>query len=212
MKTVLRGVLYLLLFAVSVRPALAADAVTGGIEVGANMGKASVTGSDAAGVTIGAKAGLAIGGFVEVPANKIFSVQPEVLYSQTPTTVSDSGEPADTEHIDSIEIPILARINLPSQSKAHAYLLAGPGFGFITRFKETQANGKENDFKDNVEKANVSIIAGVGVQVGHFGIEGRYDGGLRNINKNLNGNDAGAKDRLSIKSRSFTVLARWAFK
>src|SRR5262245_60302403 len=194
------------------RPALAADAVTGGVEIGVNVDNPNVKGSDAGGVTISTKAGLAIGGFVEVPVNNVFSVQPELLYMMHRFDVSDNGRAPDSEHLDTIEIPVLARINFPSQSKTHAYLVAGPGFSFVTRFKETRANGNENDLKDGVETADVSLIAGLGVAVGHFGIEGRYDGGLRNVNKSLNGNDAGAKDRLSVKERAFTVLARWSFR
>jgi hypothetical protein len=208
-KCVLAGVIIL-----AARPALAADAVTGGIEIGVNIDNPNITGSDSSGVIINTKAGLAIGGFVEVPVNAVFSVQPELLYMMHRFDVGDTGNgrSPDSEHVDSIEIPVLARINFPSQSKAHAYLVAGPGFSFLTRFKETSPSGTENDLKDHVERADVSLIAGLGVAIGHFGIEGRYDGGLRNINKSLNGTDAAAKDRLSVKQRTFTILASWRFR
>ena len=99
------------------------------------------------------------GAAVEVPVNSIFAVQPEVLYAQQPFTITDSSA-TQSEHVDSIEIPILARINFPSQSKAHAYLVAGAGFAFITRAKETRANGNENDLKEIDEAASKLKLEG----------------------------------------------------
>src|SRR5262249_38726567 len=156
-----------------------------GIAVGVNVGKYHIDGPDAQGAESTAKAGLAIGGFVEVPVTPFFSVQPELLYMMKPFDVVDSGR-TQNEDVDVIGIRLLARINFPSQSKARAYLLAGPGFSFLTRLKETEPNGSEQDIKDQAQTADVSIIAGLGVMIGHFGLEGRYDGGLRNINKTFN--------------------------
>jgi hypothetical protein len=214
MKTLLKAAIYSAIVVASARPALAADAVTGGVTVGTNIGSFGLSGSDSAGVTTSSKAGLAIGGFVEAPINKYFSIQPEVYYSMKPFDVNDSGK-TQNEHIDLIEVPVLARINFPSSSSAHVYLLAGPGFSFLVRAKETEPNGSEQDLKPGLENADVSIMGGLGVEIGRFGIEGRYDGGLRNLNKGLNQNgpnDVNFKDRLSVKSRAFTIMVRYAFR
>ena len=185
---------------------------TGGVEVGANINSAHITGSDAPNST-GSKTGLLVGGFASLSVNQMISIQPEVAYAQKHFTFT-GGATSGTAEADFIEIPVLVRIGVP-KSTAGAYVVVGPGFSITSRAKQTDFKLRgvaqpDQDIKDHVESSDVSVIGGVGAALGKLDVEGRYDGGLRNLNKDLNSPDP--KSALDIKMRTFTILARFRFK
>jgi hypothetical protein len=65
----------------------------------------------------------------------------------------------------------------------------------------------KSDVKDDVKRVDVSIIAGAGVSMGKFGVEARYDAGLKDLNK-----DNALGDALIFKSRSIRVDLMWMFR
>jgi hypothetical protein len=193
--------------ALSVTAVSAADGPTAGIVVGANISSGHLTGSDATGISTGKRAGLFIGGFALMPLTDVVAVQPEVAYSQKHFTVQDTvGSFTATEKWDWIEVPILARISFWHAGDRSAYVAGGPGFGFLARAKE-EAAGTTGDVKDDVKRVDVSIIAGAGVSMGKFGVEARYDAGLKDLNKDNN-----LGDNLTIKSRTIRVDVTWMFR
>src|SRR5207248_9648821 len=62
---------------------------------------------------------------------------------------------------------------------------------------QEEAAGTTSDVKDDVKRVDVSIIAGAGVSMGKFGVEARYDGGVKDLDK-----DHALGDALTIKSRT----------
>src|SRR5690348_9876380 len=79
-----------------------------GAKAGANLGK--INGQ---GFSDGFKLGYQLGGFAEIDFTKGFGIQPEVLFSQTNTTVTDevlTGLHGDIK-LDYLSIPILLRLN-----------------------------------------------------------------------------------------------------
>jgi Outer membrane protein beta-barrel domain len=197
----------LCVFALSVTSALAADGATGGVVVGANLSSARLAGSDATGISVGNQAGLFVGGVALWPITHIVAIQPEVAYSQRRFSVKDTvGSFSATEKWDWIEVPILARVSFWHTGRRSIYVVGGPGFEFLLRAKE-EAAGKTGDVKDDVNSVDVSIVAGAGISMGKFGIEARYDAGLKDLNKNNNlGND------LTVKSRTIRVDITWMFR
>jgi hypothetical protein len=197
----------LCVLAVSVTSALAADGATGGVVVGANISSAQLAGTDATGISAGNQAGLFVGGFAVWPITRVVAIQPEVAYSQRRFSVKDTvGSFSATEKWDWIEVPILARVSLWHTGGRSVYVVGGPGFEFLVRAKE-EAAGKTGDVKDDVNSVDVSIVAGAGISLGKFGIEARYDGGLKDLNKNNNlGND------LTVKSRTIRVDLTWMLR
>jgi hypothetical protein len=194
-------------FALSVTSVAAADGPTGGVVVGANVSSARLAGTDATGISTGNQAGLFVGVLAVWPIAPAVAIQPEVAYSQRHFTVRDTvGSFSATEKWDWIEVPILARVSLWHTSRHAVYVVGGPGFEFLVRAKE-EAAGTTSDVKDDVKHADVSFIAGAGVSIGRFGVEARYDGGLKDLNK-----DNKLGDDLTVKSRTFRVDLAWMFR
>jgi hypothetical protein len=185
----------------------AADGPTGGLVVGANISSAQLTGADAAGITSGKRAGLFLGAFALLPITDVVAIQPEAAYSQKHFTVQDAVSSfTATEKWDWIEVPILARIRFWRGGDTSAHVVAGPGFSVLARAQE-EAAGTTSDIKDDVRRVDVSIIAGAGVSMGNFGVEVRYDGGLRDLNK-----DNALGDALTVKSRTIRIDVTWMFR
>lgn len=141
------------------------------------------------------RSGFVVGLFGVLPVNSMFAVQPEFLYSQQGAKVEDGSDEA-TLKLDYVQVPVLARVRLGSNSPAH--LLVGPSFGFRTR-AETEFNGETMDFKDQVKGSEVGFVTGVAVNAGMFVVDGRYTWGLTNISK--------GDDPDTVKSRVFSISA-----
>src|SRR5205823_120320 len=81
-----------------------------GAKAGANLGKINGTS-----LSDKFKLGYQLGGFAEIDFTKGFGIQPELLWSQTNTKVTDeplSGlNPGQTFHLNYLSIPILLRFN-----------------------------------------------------------------------------------------------------
>jgi hypothetical protein len=200
-------VLGLCVSALSVTSAVAADGPTGGVVVGANVSSARLAGTDATGISTGNQTGLFVGVLAVWPIAPAVAIQPEVAYAQRHFTVKDTvGSFSATEKWDWIEIPILARVSLWHTSRHAVYVVGGPGFEFLVRAKE-EAAGTTTDVKDDVKRADVSIVAGAGISMGRFGVEARYDAGLKDLNKDNN-----LGDDLTVKSRTVRVDLTWMFR
>src|ERR1700675_975999 len=102
------GVLFLAASCLLTRGAFAADPVTGGVEIGIDINKVHLSGSDAKGVTTRFKRGLIVGGYVSLPISGIFEFQPELVYAQKHSGVDDHSGFKATLSDDVIEFPLLA--------------------------------------------------------------------------------------------------------
>lgn len=187
--------------ALSAAPVVAADGPTAGLVVGANLGAVGLDGSGAAGLDPGFKAGVFVGGSGLVPLTPKIAVQPEIAYSQKRFTLKDPARSFDaTDRWDWIEVPILLRLSFTDHSNG-LYVIGGPSFSYLVRAREREG-GRSFDIKDNVEKLDVSLIGGIGYTAGHFGVEARFDAGVRDLNKGL-GSD------IAVKSRAVQMNVTW---
>lgn len=93
------------------------------------------------------------------------------------------------------EIPVMARINLGSSRKAAGYILVGPSFDINLK---SELDGL--DVKDQYKSLDLGILAGAGVEITRFLIEGRYNWGLSNT---VNGDLTNTSE---IKTRTFVIL------
>jgi hypothetical protein len=213
------GVICLLGFGLSLRPALAADPATGGLEVGVNLNKPSldITGTSA---STNLKAGVLVGGFGIFPLGNKAAIQLEGAYSQkgfgvtVPNADGKGGTFKATETVDFVEIPILLRLNLHHPAKGLGYYaIVGPAAGFRARTHESDAslNGAatpaDPNLKSELKRIDVSIIGGAGITKGKWDLEARYDAGLRDLNQD---NKLGAGT--DVKSRTTSIIFRWRFK
>jgi hypothetical protein len=144
-----------------------------GAKAGANLGK--INGQD---FEDGFKLGYQLGGFAEIDFTKGFGIQPEVLFSQTNTTVTDeplSGlKPGATYHLNYLSVPILLRLNASKLLTFHL----GPQFSILTDNHKTTAG----NIVDAFESGDFALVGGAQVNLGALRIYGRYVAGINNVN------------------------------
>jgi Outer membrane protein beta-barrel domain len=115
-----------------------------------------------------AKAGAALGAFVQIPLGKIIGIQPEILYSQKGfkgTGKILGNAYSYTRTTDYLDIPILLSIK-PVEMLT---VVAGPQYSFLVREKNVFENTlftsiQEQEFKnDNIRKNTLCFLGGVDV-------------------------------------------------
>ena len=106
-----------------------------------------------------------------------------------------SDTPTGTSTLYYFQVPALLRVNIGSSgtglNNAIVYGIAGPALDLL--FKDEFAITT-----DEVERVDVSIVAGVGFEISRFIIEGRGTWGFRNIAKETNARN--------VRSTTFAIL------
>lgn len=173
-----------------------------GVKAGVNFANLSFD-ADEADVSFDQRTGFVGGLFVVWPAGGPIALQTEVLYSQKGAKIEE-GSASGTIKLDFIEIPILLRASsAPSSGGASFHVFGGPSLGFRVRARgESTFEGQteEEDLDDEVESFDFGLVAGAGLEVGRFVLDGRYTWGLSNLNKE-------DQEDVKIRSRVFSVMA-----
>jgi hypothetical protein len=158
--------------------AVSAQSFQLGAKVGANLGKI-----DGQSFKDGYNFGYVLGAYADLGISKTISIQPELLFSQTNTTV-DSGyglvKPKDV-HLNYLNIPILLNINA---SKLLTFQL-GPQFSILMNKDQTLVENGENAFKGG----DFAAVLGAQLNLGLLKVYGRYNIGLSNISDITNSAD-----------------------
>jgi hypothetical protein len=172
-----------------------------GVKVGVNSANLLFD-ADGADVSFDRRTGLVGGLFVIVPANRTVALQVEGLYSQLGAAF-DEEEASGKIELDYFTVPVLLRVSGPRSQRASVHAFGGPSFGIRLRARSSGAvegESADRDISDEVERMDVGLTAGAGVDIGRITIDGRHTWGLRNINR-----DSGADD-VKIKNRAFAVM------
>ena len=146
--------------------------------------------------------------FATVPLNDVVAFQPEALFNVQRTEVS---EPLRTvkRKCDDFQVPLLGRFRFAKGSPVA--VLAGPWFGLVTRV-QPNVPGLPDEFVEDSDVAlkrfDFGFVAGVGVDVGHLVLDGRYTWGLPNTGKN---GATEASDNGSAKHRVLSLSAGLRF-
>lgn len=153
-----------------------------GIKAGLNLSNQSSKADNQKDVT-NLKAGMVAGLFVQLPAGKHLSIQPELLFSQMGGTEKDADlEATLTSMFDYISIPVTARFKT---GIADFYL--GPQVAFLISAKAKYEGGgmtEKADIKDGFKSMDFSGVAGVGVGLGAgIFLDARYQKGFTNLYK-----------------------------
>jgi hypothetical protein len=166
----MQKVILSLCFVLTLSAAVNAQSFSVGGKVGANLGKI-----DGQSFKDGYNFGYVLGAYAELGLNKTISIQPELLFSQTNTTV-DSGyglvKPKDL-HLNYLNIPILLNINA---SKLLAFQV-GPQFSILMNKDQKLGDEIENAFKGG----DFAAVLGAQLNFGMLKVYGRYNIGLSNI-------------------------------
>lgn len=133
--------------------------------------------------------GFAAGGYLEISLPLLFTIQPEILYSQKGTTF-DQGffgvNIKTTEKLNYLEIPVLVKYSFPVPVLKPS-LYAGPAMGILLSAKtktETVGLSREEDIKSQTTSTDFGLVVGASAHVAIITLDVRYTSGLTTIDKN----------------------------
>lgn len=143
-----------------------------GAKAGANLGKI-----DGVKFKDGYNLGFQLGGFAEIDLSKTFGIQPELLFNQTNTKVTnetnDIFKPGDNIHLNYLSIPILLRINAGQLLTFHA----GPQYSILLNNQRTTLQNAGDAFKSG----DFALAFGAQINLSALRIYGRYNIGLSDV-------------------------------
>lgn len=156
-----------------------------GMRVGANLSNVIKDGDSE--FTTGSKLGGNAALFVDIPVASVFSIQPEIQYSQKGYKNSGSflGSPYEYKQTTSFfEVPLLAKI----KPTANFGILVGPQFSFLsstkTNFTVNNASYETvvKEDNDNLRKNILGGVIGVEAMASNFVVGLRYNVDFQNNN------------------------------
>ncbi len=160
------------------------------------------------------RTGLAIGGFVGIPAGNNLVIQPEMYYVQK--GMKGKGRDSDgfgngTITAEYIEIPVLLKFNIGTPgAKAMPNLFVGPALAMKlgAELKVTTDDGDTDitDIEEGLNSTDLGLVLGFGVDVDKLTFDLRYVMGLTSI-----ADTGGADVDFSIKNSVFMLMAGYAF-
>jgi len=151
------------------------------ISVGPKLGlNLADVGGDAEGT--GMKTAFCGGAFLALEISEWFTFQPEVLYSQKGANIDLTDASIS---LDYIEIPLLAMLTIPTESRFTPNVFVGPSIAFNIG-ADVSGYGESVDVKEIISTVDVGIAVGAGVKIGDLGpgaitADIRYTFGLTNV-------------------------------
>ncbi|MBL7108046.1 MAG: PorT family protein [Candidatus Cloacimonetes bacterium] len=179
-------IMLIVLMLLTVSSVVFAQGITAkGVKVGLNL--STFTGDDAdwEGVDKKMRIGFAIGGFITYEINEMFALQPELYYSmQGAKYKSSEGEDGTLIFkYNYIQVPILAKVNIPVEGSVAPNIFLGPAIGIKVSSKiwwEEEGEEEEEDAED-VKSTDFGLVFGAGVEFGKITVDARYNLGLSTI-------------------------------
>jgi Outer membrane protein beta-barrel domain len=168
----------------------AAHAQTGvkyGLKGGYNL--ASFAGTDSNSSKY--KSGFSAGGYLNFGLSDMFSIQPELLYSQKGASISNYPNSGTTfkSTLGYLDVPIMVRVNTGDNGKG-LFFEAGPQGSFVlhnrdfTQTGNTSTQSTDNTSTDDLNKVVVGYAAGLGYQLtSGLSLGIRYTGDVSQVYK-----------------------------
>lgn len=202
-----RKIMLITLLLLAFSSAVIAQEITAkGIKGGFNI--ATLTGDDVDDEYVVSKLGFAFGCFIVYEVNELFSLQPELLftmkglkYVHEDSNISGNYEyyqkHEGSQNLSYLEIPILAKLNIPIRGNIKPNVFLGPALAFnlnatydlSVEFKtyeygeliyEESASVDGQDLED-IKSVDFGLVLGAGVEFGKISVDARYDTGLTSI-------------------------------
>jgi hypothetical protein len=130
------------------------------------------------------RTGFAAGLMAALPVAPRFAIQPELMFTMKGAH-SDSGRISATDKIGYIEVPVLARFEIPTRSSVKPFVYGGPGFAYRTSctLEGHYAPGAVMGFQGDItrsceEQAGQGQLASPGVNYSRTDVDGIIGGGL----------------------------------
>lgn len=184
----------------------AAQGLTAGVRAGVNVADLSFPDEELAAFDPIVR--FVAGGYVTVPLTSWLELQPEALYSMKGASSGGEGGIETEVLLDYLEVPILARHSWRGRPGRAYFILGGPAFGVRLRARSKTAFNSsvdEVDLSDDIERLDVGITAGGGVELGAIVIDARYTFGLGDLDASSSAGSA------KIANRVFSVTAGLRF-
>lgn len=133
-------------------------------------------------------AGFNVGVFTEIPLTESISIQPEIGYTtKGAELVYNNALLSGTAkfRLNYVEVPVLLKANLTDNFN----LQFGPYAAFLVDSKVTNEssnatfNFEQNISKDDLNKFDMGLAAGIGFETDNFGMGLRYNYGLTTVGK-----------------------------
>jgi hypothetical protein len=154
----------------------------------AGLNVASIVGPDADGVVVknANKLAFSVGGIGSYQIHRMLAVQVELLFSTKGTSFVANGMPRGGEDSYYIDLPLLAKFQMPLGFQVEPYLLVGPGFGILLHAVDELADGTRMDATKYFSTLDIGPILGLGgaYVLGSRGVvsfEARYFRGLTTL-------------------------------
>lgn len=144
-----------------------------------------VRGGESTNLDTDSEIGIEAGFFAEFRVSKSFSIQPEVVYAQKGGNRIPGIDIVRDIKLDYIDFPVLLKFRAPVSSKIIPYLFGGPYGSVLIRGKgDFEWYDKEGvTITDQYKNLAYGVKFGVGVEIGRLLVDGRYDLGISDIDK-----------------------------
>jgi hypothetical protein len=183
---------------------LFAEGMMFGVKAGLNL--ANVMGDDAEETSM--KVGAVGGVFMCYDITEIFALQPELLFTMKGAKY-DVGDEEGTWKTNYIEIPVLFRVNLPTEGKIKPMLYAGPALGILMSAKD-----EDEDVKDYLKTMDIGVVAGAGVayqlEKGAISFEARYEIGMSTV-YDLTDEELEGREQPDLKNSVISFMVGYGF-
>jgi hypothetical protein len=138
------------------------------------------------------KFGFLAGVVANFAVNDMFSVQPEVLFSQKGAQTEVGGETGKLAQ-NYVDVPVMVKVNTGDNGSGLFFEL-GPQFGLLVSSKAT-AGDESEDTKELYNTFDFGYAAGLGYQLeSGLNIGLRYNGGITNVLKEIGGESPSARN------------------
>ncbi len=183
-----------------------------GVRAGLNVASLNSTGNE----EVSSRTTVNVGAFLTIPVSSVFGIQIVASFSEKGADRGAGGASA-TVDIGYLQIPVLAKISLPTPGKVGVHFLVGPTFGIRTNCTSMDEGGQSIDCDDSsgpsgdvVKSTDIGVLVGAGLDISvapktSLLVELQYEYGLSDIvDSGVNGTE--------LKNRAFSILAGLSFK
>ncbi|MCD4820245.1 MAG: PorT family protein [Candidatus Cloacimonetes bacterium] len=195
--------IFLFVLIVLLGTSLFANGIVGkGVKLGFNFAK--IDGNDVE-INFDSKLGFIIGGFAIFQMTDMIFIQPELFY--TMKGAKDDGEGyVSTISLNYLELPVLAKFNIPIEGNLTPNLFFGPALGINLSSTHKVEYDDYDDVSDDLEDIKgmeFGLIFGGGININKICIDARYNLGLSSIDDSSDSED--------VKNRVFSILLGYMF-
>ena len=152
-----------------------------GVRLGLHYASIDASGE---GIEFGAQTSYTVGVFNEFALTDRLSLQPELMFTQRDAIATAGlvtiGGGDYTSMTRSIDLPVLAKVNLRLPKDTGVYFLGGPQFTVNTRHEYrigSVADNVSGSVRD-LNRTELGLVGGAGVKLLGFFVDGRYQHGV----------------------------------